>query len=307
MTKKPQPLQVAFQGAPGAFSHRAGQIFVEQHKLDPEAKYVPCRSFDEVFDSVLSYKCALGVIPLENTSIGSIVANFDLLYMHPVMMVGEIYIPIHHQLIGFEGTSLKSLTSVYSHPAALDQCKVFLKSLPAVKPQAYWDTSGAALHVSASKDRKSAAIASEFAAKEANLAILKRDIEDHEGNSTRFGIIVPSLEHKSTDIRKKPDPRVGPLVEETGKKYPLKMSCVAELAHTPGTLANLLNGLVQSHINLTKIESRPVPDAPWHYRFFLDMVVDSKEKEHQVIEAIKERTETVKLLGRYQIWEAGMS
>lgn len=305
--KKLQPLQVAFQGAPGAFSHRAGQIFTEQNNLSEDAKYVPCRSFDEVFESVLDYKCALGVIPLENTSIGSIVANFDLLYKFPVMMVGEIYIPIHHQLIGFEGTSLKSITAVYSHPAALDQCKSFLKSLPAAKPQAYWDTSGAALHVSASKDRKSAAIASEFAAKEANLAILKRDIEDHEGNSTRFGIIVPSLEHQPTDGKKKADPRIAPLIEETGKKYPLKMSCVAELPHTPGTLANLLNGLVQNHINLTKIESRPVPSAPWHYRFFLDMVIDSKEKEAQVIEELKTRTESVKLLGRYQIWEAGMS
>lgn len=305
--KKPHPLQVAFQGAPGAFSHRAGQIFTEQNSLSDDAKYVPCRSFDEVFESVLDYKCALGVIPLENTSIGSIVANFDLLYKHPVMMVGEIYIPIHHQLIGFEGTSLKSITSVYSHPAALDQCKVFLKSLPAAKPQAYWDTSGAALHVSASKDRKSAAIASEFAAKEANLAILKRDIEDHEGNSTRFGIIVPSVEHQPSDSKKKPDPRIAPLIEETGRKYPLKMSCVAELPHTPGTLANLLNGLVQNHINLTKIESRPVPSAPWHYRFFLDMVIDTKDKEAQVIEALKTRTESLKLLGRYQIWEAGMS
>ncbi len=305
--KKQQPLQVAFQGAPGAFSHRAGQIFVEQNGLGEDAKYVPCRSFDEVFESVLDYRCALGVIPLENTSIGSIVANFDLLYKHPVMMVGEIYIPIHHQLIGFEGTPLKSLTAVYSHPAALDQCKVFLKSLPAVKPQAYWDTSGAALHVSASANRKNAAIASEFAAKEANLAILKRNIEDHEGNSTRFGVIVPAPEYKNPESKKKPDPRIVPLVEETSKKYPLKISCVAELPHTPGTLANLLNGLVESHINLTKIESRPVPDAPWHYRFFLDMVLDSKEKEKQVIDAIKARTETVKLLGHYQIWEPGMS
>lgn len=305
--KKQQPFQVAFQGAPGAFSHRAGQIFVEQNKIDAEAKYVPCRSFDEVFESVLDYKCALGVIPLENTSIGSIVANFDLLFKHPVMMVGEIYIPIHHQLIGFEGTPLKSLTAVYSHPAALDQCKVFLKSLPAVKAMAYWDTSGAALHVSASKDRKNAAIASEFAAKEANLSILKRDIEDHEGNSTRFGIIVPSLDHKNSDGKKKPDQRIAPLVDATSKKYPLKMSCVAELPHTPGTLANLLNGLVQSHINLTKIESRPVPDAAWHYRFFLDMVLDSADKDKEVVEEIKRRTETVKLLGRYQIWEAGMS
>lgn len=305
--KKPQPLQVAFQGAPGAFSHRAGQIFTEQNGLGADAKYVPCRSFDEVFESVLDYRCALGVIPLENTSIGSIVANFDLLYKYPVMMVGEIYIPIHHQLIGFEGTPLKSLTAVFSHPAALDQCKVFLKTLPAAKPQTYWDTSGAALHVSASSNRKFAAIASEFAAKEANLAILKRDIEDHEGNSTRFGIIVPSLEHKNTETKRKPDPRVAPLVEATGKKYPLKLSCVAELAHTPGTLANLLNGLIETHTNLTKIESRPVPDAQWHYRFFLDMVIDSAEKDSQVVEAIQKRTETVKLLGRYQIWEPGMS
>lgn len=301
--KKQQPLQVAFQGAPGAFSHRAGQIFVEQNNLDTEAKYVPCRSFDEVFESVLDYRCALGVIPLENTSIGSIVANFDLLQKHPVVMVGEIYIPIHHQLIGFEGTPLKSLTNVYSHPAALDQCKVFLKSLPGLKPQAYWDTSGAALHVSASANRKNAAIASEFAAKEANLAILKRDIEDHEGNSTRFGIIVPVEESK--DAKKKPDARVSKMIEEVGKKYPVKMSCVAELPHKPGTLANLLNGLVESHINLTKIESRPVPDAPFHYRFFLDMVLDSAEKESQVLEQIKKRTESVKLLGKYQIWEAG--
>ncbi|MBC7997755.1 MAG: hypothetical protein IAF58_07420 [Leptolyngbya sp.] len=298
--KKSQPLQLAFQGAPGAFSHRAGQVFVEENGLSEQAKYVPCRSFDEVFASVLAGRCALGVVPVENTSIGSIVANYDLLQRHNVEMVGEVFIPIHHHLIGFEGTPIKSLTAVFSHPAALDQCKVFLKSCPALKPSAYWDTSGAALHVSSSTNRKNAAIASEFAAKEANLAILKRNVEDHEGNSTRFSIITVNSKSKETSVQV--DERIAELMEKTASNFPLKMSCVAELPHKPGSLAHLLNGLSDQKANLTKIESRPIPDTPFHYRFFLDFEVDSAETEKNVVASLQERSESVKLLGHYRIW-----
>ncbi|HEY9784072.1 MAG TPA: prephenate dehydratase domain-containing protein [Candidatus Obscuribacterales bacterium] len=300
MTKEAS-FQIAFQGAPGAFSHRAGQLFAEHSGIRDEVKFVPCRSFDEVFNAILSERCAVGVIPLENSSIGSIVANYDLLWKSPVSIIGEVYLPIHHHLLGFAGTQVKALTNVYSHPAALDQCRNFLKSYPAMKPVAYWDTSGAALHVSASANRKNAAIASEFAAKEANLAILKRNVEDHEGNNTRFGIIAPVSAGSSNNG--KVDERIDELVIAASKNYPLKLSCVVALPHTPGSLANLLKVFGDLGANLTKIESRPIPEMRFHYRFFLDMEISSREQEQAILKACGEHTEEFKLLGRYCIWQ----
>lgn len=301
---KDRALHIAFQGAPGAFSHRAGQLFIEEAGMADGAKYVPCRSFDEVFDSIRTNRSDLGVVPLENSSIGSIVPNYDLLWREPVMLVGEIFIPIHHHLIGFPGTQIKSLTAVYSHPAALDQCRSFLKSWPAMKPVAYWDTSGAALHVSASANRKNAAIASEFAAKEANLAVLKSNVEDHEGNRTRFGVVVPltpDLANGSGD--QEADARIKNIVDRVKDAFPHKMSCVVELPHKPGSLADILKVFGDLGVNLTKIESRPIPETHFHYRFFLDMEVFSKEQCDGILRACEKKAEKYKLLGSYRIWQ----
>src|SRR5271170_5511047 len=118
MTAKASGPTFAFQGVPGAFSHSAGQLFAKSLGHAGEAQFVSCLSFSEMFERVLSGASDYGVVPLENSSIGSITANYDLLWTSAVRIVGEISIPIHHQLIGLPGADVGKLQEVYSHPAA---------------------------------------------------------------------------------------------------------------------------------------------------------------------------------------------
>ncbi len=281
----PAELKVGYQGAPGAFSHRAVKIFAEeQGKLD-SLESVSCRTFDEVFGKILSGECTHGVVPLENSSVGSIVANYDLLWSEPVGLIGEIYLNIHHNLIGMAGTNLGAITEIYSHPVALDQCRNFLKNMPGAKAVSYWDTSAAAFLVKERGENTIAAIAGEFAATETGLSLLRRNIEDHTGNRTRFGVVT---------LLKKLDP--------IAVAAPFKVSCVVELAHQPGALASLLRNLAILGVNLSKIESRPIPETPWHYRFFLDIEIPFDEVADAVSDAIRRLSESNKILGRYKAW-----
>jgi prephenate dehydratase len=293
-------LKIGFQGARGAFSHRAGVIFADQleKNSEPPAKveFVPLQGFTEVFDSVSNGTCAFGVIPLENSSVGSIVANYDLLWNKDVLIEAEIMLPVQHQLLGFPNAKLEELESVYSHPVALDQCRVLLKSLPGVKAISYWDTSGAAFYVKECGNPRIAAIASEFAAKETGLTILKANVEDHVGNNTRFGVIRKDSYVNGSKNNGKTNARTESASE------PYKLSCAAEIAHKPGSLAKLLTALADIGANLTKIESRPIPETPWHYRFFLDMELKSGDHDEKIMAALADTCRAHKILGRYKNW-----
>jgi prephenate dehydratase len=283
---KNSELKIGYQGARGAFSHRAVKIFAEGLNRSDDLTSVSCITFDEVFARILSHECSHGVVPLENSLVGSIVANYDLLWKNKVEMVGEIYLPIHHNLIGFGDTKIDQLVEVYSHPVALDQCRNFFKELSGIKAVSYWDTGAAAFYVKETGSRTIGAIASEFAAEESGLVILRKDIEDHSSNRTRFGIIT------LINGQSPPPPAA-----------PFKISCVVELAHQPGALANLLRNLATLGVNLTKIESRPIPETPFHYRFFLDIEIPFDESADEVVSAIGKLSEAHKILGRYKPWQ----
>lgn len=279
-------LKIGYQGAPGAFSHRAVKIFANQINRLDDVEPVSCKTFEEVFNRILSKECSHGVIPLENSSVGSIVANYDLLWKNQVELIGEIYLPIHHNLIGFSDTDVDKLEEIYSHPVALDQCRNFLKSLSNSKAVTYWDTGASAFFVKETGNRAYASIASEFAAEESGLTILRRNIEDFSGNRTRFGVIT------LVDGERSAPPAA-----------PVKISCVVEIAHQPGALANLLRNLAILGVNLTKIESRPIPETPWHYRFFLDIEVPFDEIVPAVASTVGKLSEAHKILGSYKPWQ----
>jgi prephenate dehydratase len=285
MTGKRGPT-FAFQGVPGAFSHSAGKLFAERLGHLGEALFVPCHSFNEMFESVLAGKSDYGVVPLENSSIGSISVNYDLLWDNAVTLIGEVSIAIHHHLIGLDGAEPAELEEIYSHPAALDQCRKLFGEL-AARPVVYFDTSGAARFVRESNDPKFAAIAGEMAAEEHGLKILRRNIEDYPENRTRFGIIAAANE--------KEPPAVS--VHEN-----CKVSCAVELPHSPGSLSQLLTGLASLEVNLTKIESRPIPEAPWHYRFFIDLELPAPAMDSAMVDVLKKSSESFKVLGRYKAW-----
>lgn len=281
---------LAFQGVKGAFSHQAGQLFAGLLDLAEPPHFLPCETFAQVFENVLSYQARYGVVPLENSTIGSIVANYDLLWLNPVVIVSELSIPIHHHLLALPGTEIAVVRQVYSHPAALDQCRRFFDQESHLRPVSHFDTSGAAKYVSELKNQDCAAIAGELAASEYGLEILRRNLEDYPYNRTRFALLAAS---NAAWQAAQPVP-----------KPPYKISSALELPHKPGSLALLLTRLASLELNLTKIESRPIPEAPWHYRFFIDMELSEQDQDESVIKVMEDTTEAYRLLGRYRTWEA---
>lgn len=272
-------VSIGFQGAPGAFSHQAAIAFADM--LDLKARFVPCQTFGDVFHGVVQGSTEYGAVPLENSSIGSIAANYDLLWTSDATIVAEHFLPVHHHLIGHSSSTIQTIKTVYSHPAALDQCRGLFQKNPHLAARVHWDTSGAVVHVKESNDITAAAIAGELAAQEHGMSIITRNVEDYTHNSTRFGLIAAT---KS---------------EQTPPVPPYKLSCAVELEHKAGTLAGVLNSLAAIGANLTKIESRPIGETPWHYRFFIDLEVAGDSFE-PIEAALRVYSRNFKLLGRYK-------
>ncbi len=264
---------VAFQGAHGAFSEEA----IRQHFGD-EVGTLPCRSFEEIFAAVDEGRADFGVVPVENSVAGSINKSYDLLLEHDLKIWGEIFLRVRHNLISLPGSALEDIREVRSHPQALAQCERFLNrhGWPA-KP--WYDTAGSAKDLAANPEPGVAVIASKLAAKIYNLDILAAGIEDMTANYTRFFVVGRGD---------------APYTPEA------KTSLVFATFHTPGSLVACLNEFASRNINLTKLESRPRRNRPWHYVFHLDFEGHWQDvPQREALTALLARAAFVKLLGSY--------
>src|SRR5262245_39635444 len=176
-------MRIAYQGEPGAFSEAAAR------RLAPDAELQPSKSFEDVFATVDAGAVEWGVLPIENSIGGSIHRNYDLLLAHDLPIVGEIELPIVHQLLALPGTSVETITRVYSHPQALAQCERFLLTLSGVEIVATYDTAGSAKMVADEKLTQAAAIASARAGELFGLVPLASSIQDFDDNITRFIVV----------------------------------------------------------------------------------------------------------------------
>jgi len=264
---------VAYQGEPGAYSQEA--IF--QH-FGPETSTLACHSFDEIFEAVEEKRATLGLLPIENSRTGSVYHAYDLLLDHDLKVVGEVKLRVRHCLLALPGSTLADIQRVRSHPQALAQCARYLKNhgweaLPA------YDTAGAARDLAASKEPHTAAIASALAGKIYDLEILEKDLEDSPDNTTRFFLLG---------------------VEEPLPAARNKTSLVFATTHTPGALYKSLGEFASRDINLTKIESRPRRNRPWHYVFYVDLEGHWQDAGvHRALSGLLARSTFVKLLGSY--------
>ncbi len=240
---------------------------------------IPCETFDAVFDSVESGYARLGVIPIENSLIGSIHRNYDLLLERELKVIGESQMRIVHSLIVPPGVSLRDIRQVYSHPAALDQCRRFFQKHPAMRPISYYDTAGAVRLLAESSPRDAAAIASPYAAELYRMKQARKSIEDTKSNFTRFLL----LSRRAAAF--------------TGQA---KTSIVFSLKHEPGSLFKALSVFALRDIDLTKIESRPLRKKAWEYYFYLDLAGATRESRvHHALNHLQEITHFVKVLGTY--------
>jgi prephenate dehydratase len=266
-------LTVAYQGEPGANSQEA--IF--QH-LGAQVNTLACRSFDDIFSAVEEDRAALGLLPVENSQAGSINQAYDLLLDHDLRVVGEVKFRVRHCLLAPAGVKPEEIQRVRSHPQALAQCERYLRSRGWEAVPAH-DTAGAARQLAGKPEPGTAVIASALAGQTYGLEVLDADIEDSPDNTTRFFLL-------------------GREESAPGRKN--KTSIVFATLHTPGALYNVLGELASRGINLTKIESRPRRNRPWHYVFYVDL--DGHWQDAGVNRALMgllTRTAFLKLLGSY--------
>ncbi len=264
----------AFIGEYGAYSHKACLGY-----FGDEIKPVPTLSFKDIFNAVQSGRTQYGVIPLENSLSGSIHENYDLLQEYDLKIIGEITIRVKHALIALKNVDKSAVKKILAPPPAFSQCKNYLDQYPDMQIVPVKATSSAVRHVKESGDISAAAIGSTMAAKIFNMKILEESIEDNPRNYTRFAIIAKEL--KDIEQAKKTS-----LVFSTGNK--------------PGTLFEVMKIFSEHQINLVKLESRPMPGKPWEYMFYADIETDlQKESLIPVMEKLKEKTATLKIIGRY--------
>jgi 3-deoxy-7-phosphoheptulonate synthase len=274
---KQEELMIAFQGERGAFSEKA----IHRYFSIPKT-LIPCSTFRDVFENVLTGKALFGVIPLENSLSGSIHENYDLLLQYPdIKIAGEKKIRIIHNLITIPGADYKDIKRIYSHPQGLAQCSKFIGKYPHWETVAYYDTAGSVAFIAQLGKKENAAIASEEAAKVYKMQILKKGIETNASNYTRFVIIG----HESMQKEKKPN----------------KASIVFSAKDEPGSLFQCLQVLAEKKLNMTKLESRPIMGKPWEYMFYVDLDVPEKiDLFYEAIELLKNKTEDLCILGIYK-------
>jgi chorismate mutase/prephenate dehydratase len=265
--------KVAFQGERGAYSENAVNQF-----FGASVEVKPCRDFKDVFESVKKQEVQAGVVPVENSTEGSVNQNYDLFFAYDLRVCGEIVVKVVHCFIVNPGTKLEDIKTVYSHPQALAQCRSFLERLKCELIPTY-DTAGSVKLIKEKKLTNAAAIASEKAAELYCMKILTKDIADNPENYTRFFV----LSEEDSPI--------------TGKD---KTSLIFSAKHEPGSLYNALGEFAKRNINLTRIESRPTKKAPWEYNFYLDFEGHRTDPRcAEALEALEKYTIFVKILGSY--------
>lgn len=271
-------MKIAIQGEMGSNSHMAALEMLG--KVD----IVPCNVSADVLGQVVAGKVDGAVLPIENSLHGSVAEHYDLLLELPIRIERESLMRIRHNLIVMPGVGLDEVRRVMSHPVALSQCRHFLAGHPQFEVVPFYDTAGSVKHVMAESLCNVAGIAPELAAKEYGAEVLLPGIEDHAQNYTRFHLI----RHEDA-VR-----------DEREIDSADKMSLAFAIEHRPGTLVAALERLAEAGVNLTKIESRPVPGSPWEYVFYVDVRFDRKEQADAALTALKKHCRMIKVLGRYK-------
>ena len=278
---------VAYQGEPGAFGEEAVIGYFGADGVTP----TPMSTFSAVCAAVEDGSVDAGVLPLENSLAGTVGDALDALADGTLSVVGELLLPIRHQLLVLPGVELANLKRVSSHWQALAQCERFLAGREwQIVPAA--DTAGAARELASSGDPGAAAIASARAAERYGLEIVVPDIQDSPHNVTRFAVLV-------RDAGAGPPVR-GPLAPPPGDERETLITF--ETGHRPGDLYRALGSLADAGINLSRIESRPSGSGPWRYRFLVQVVGDADlQPLAGALSALHEHTSSMRVLGSFDV------
>lgn len=247
----PAQATVACPGAEGGYSQQAASALVRIPTI------LFFRDFNAVFSAVEQGMCAYGVLPVENSAAGSVTQVYDLMARHDFRIVKALKLRIRHVLLAPKGVKLSDVREIASHPHALAQCTEFLKAHPEIREVPASNTAAAAAALSGSDRRDAAVIASRECAALYGLAVLADDISDTASNYTRFILI-------SRKCEVYPDAN--------------KLSLMMSLSHRPGALADVLVRFAAAGVNLTKLESRPIPGSDFEFRFIFDFEASPRDE-----------------------------
>jgi len=271
-------VRIAYQGEPGAFSEAAAE------RVLPEAEAIPCRSFDEVFAAAEGGAAEYGVLPIENSIGGTIHRNYDLLLEHQLPIVGEVEVPVVHQLLALPEAAMAGIRRVYSHPQALAQCEKYLRTLSGVEIIATYDTAGSAKLIADGRLTDAAAVASARAGEVFGLKPLASSIQDFDDNITRFLVVGRTPLHD---------------------RVPDKTTIVFSLPNEAESLWKALAAFALRGLDLTKLESRPIPGRPWEYLFYVDVGAAYDDvKCGRALSQLAEFAHSVRVLGSYASWRS---
>jgi chorismate mutase/prephenate dehydratase len=277
--KEADVVHVAYQGTDGAFSHQAAYRHFEERYSK-----VDCFGYDtfrEAAEAVKAEKVNYAILPIENTTAGSINETYDLLADDDLHIVGEEAIRIIHCLLALEDIPVDRIRRIMSHPQAIAQCSNFLAKLHDCRVESYIDTAMSAKKVLEDGDLSQAAIAGSYAADIYGLQILKRDLANQSENFTRFVV-------------------VGRRPVEVDPQIPCKTSLLMVTTHQQGALVGCLNIIADHGIDMNKLESRPKPNEPWKYQFYLDIEGNIANPEIRVaLQELEQEASSLKVLGCY--------
>ena len=267
-------IRVVYQGVEGAYSEKAVKTF-----FGKDINRFHVETFRDAMNMIADGAADYAVLPIENSSAGIVTQNYDMLMEFENYIVAEQIVRIEHCLLGLPDANIEDIDSVYSHVQGLMQCGSFLEKHRKMTSYQAKNTAMAAKGVKEAGDIHKAAIASEEAAELYGLKILARDIADNKENYTRF-IIVSN--------------------QRVFQKNANKISICFQLPHEKGSLYQLMSHFTYNGLNMTKIESRPIPGRAWEYRFFVDFdgnLNDSAVKS--AIRGIREEANGLRILGNY--------
>ena len=266
--------RVAIQGFSGCFHEEAARKFYG------DVDIVECATFDEEFKAVEGGCADAVVIAVENSISGGLIPNFDLLRMYPIGVKGEIYLPIHQNLMALPGQRLEDIREVRTHYMAINQTRKFFETrAPWVKMVESEDTALSAAQIAREGLKGVGAVASSIAAESYSLEIICPCIETYKQNYTRFLVLDKAIE-----------------IPEDRRN---KASLCFTLPHKPGSLAHILTILSFYDMNLTRIQSLPIPGRKWQYFFYADIKFDNYERYTQAIAAVRPLIEDLDILGEY--------
>lgn len=269
----PKKGNIAVQGTEGSYSQQTCD------KLFPQGKISYFKSFDHVFDAVSQGFCDFGILPVENSSNGSVKEVYDLMLQKKFYIVGGYKLHIRHNLLVKPGTKLSDIKEIISHPQALGQCSEFLKAHPEIKATPFSNTALAAQEVAESERRDIAAISSKYCANLYGLEILNADIVNNANNYTRFICIAKDLQI-----------------------YPgaNKISLILTAPNEPGGLYQIMAKFAALELNITKLESRPMPGSNFEFLFYFDFEGNIHSEEvRQLIDELSKQSEFFAFLGNY--------